>query len=448
MAQQSRLTTSRLGRMSTLGRLVGGIAGGMVSEGARQLARGGRLSVGELLLTPANARRLADRLSEMRGAAMKIGQLLSMDSGELLPPQLADVLARLREDAHAMPLGQLGQVLGQAWGDGWERHFERFGFTRIAAASIGQVHEARLKDGRRVAVKVQYPGIRRSIDSDVDNVAGLLRLARLLPEEIDITPLLSEARRQLHAEADYRAEARALDRFGALLADDSRFVVPRVIDTLTRDDVLVMEYLDGKPIEALAEQPAPIRNQAGSALADLALREVFEWGLVQTDPNFANFLFDPDTGKIQLLDFGATREYPTVRRLALRGLLQACAAGSDDDIADAAIAVGYLRDDNPAAYRGNVVRLLRIVMEPALAAQPYNFGASDLAQRMGEAVIEMRMRDRVGQLPPPDVLFLHRKLGGLYLLLTRLRARIMVHELIAPYLRTPAAPAVTNRQTA
>ena len=255
MAEERRVTPSRIGRLSQLGRLAGGIAGGAMAEGARQIAGGQRPSVGDLLLTPGNAQRLGDRLSEMRGAAMKVGQLLSMDSGQLLPPQLSELLARLRGDAHAMPLGQVAGVLKQAWGEGWESRFARFTFTPLAAASIGQVHEAVLKDGQRLAVKVQYPGIRASIDSDVDNVATLLRFARLVPEEIDFAPLLQEAKSQLHDEADYRREAVALGRFAALLEPDSRFEVPAVIETLTTEQILTMQFLDGDPIESLADAP-------------------------------------------------------------------------------------------------------------------------------------------------------------------------------------------------
>jgi predicted unusual protein kinase regulating ubiquinone biosynthesis (AarF/ABC1/UbiB family) len=283
----------------------------------------------------------------------------------------------------------------------------------------------------------------------VDNVAALLRLFRLLPEEIDVAPLLDEARRQLHVEADYLAEAQALGRFGALLAEDPRFVVPTVVSELTGSDVLTMDYLDGEPIERLAGQPAGIRDAAAVALTELALREVLDWGLVQTDPNFANFLFDSGRGRIQLLDFGATRDYAADRRLALRTLLHASLAGSDDDVATAAIAVGYLGESDPAGYRAGVVRLLRMVVEPAQQPQPYRFADSDLAQRMGEVVVEMRLRHRFGRLPPTDVLFLHRKLGGLYLLLNRIGARITVRDLLRPYLDAPApATAAAARRIA
>ena len=126
----------RLSRLARLGSLATGVAGGMLAEGARQLAAGKRPKVSELVLTPANARRVADQLAQLRGAAMKMGQLLSMDAGELLPRELTDILARLRADADHMPPGQLNTVLGQAWGRDWRRQFAEFGQRPIAAASI------------------------------------------------------------------------------------------------------------------------------------------------------------------------------------------------------------------------------------------------------------------------------------------------------------------------
>jgi len=164
----------------------------MVSEGARQLTQGKRPSLSELLLTPANAHRLTHRLSDMRGAAMKVGQLLSMDSGQILPPELSEILARLRDSAHQMPSTQVTAVLQQAWGKHWQGQFKHFNFIPVAAASIGQVHEAVLQDGQRLAIKIQYPGIKRSIDSDVDNVASLLRLFKLIPQEMNFLPVLNE----------------------------------------------------------------------------------------------------------------------------------------------------------------------------------------------------------------------------------------------------------------
>ena len=343
------------------------------------------------------------------------------------PPSRALVFGDL--DFHG-----LGGVLKGAWGEGWESQFSRFSFTPLAAASIGQVHEAVMKDGRRLAIKVQYPGIRASIDSDVDNVATLLRFSNLLPKGLEIAPLLTEAKAQLHTEADYECEAVALRAFAGHLAGDMRFEVPEVVDALTTEQVLCMQFLDGQPVESLAEAPSAERNAAAVALVELALREVFEWGLVQTDPNFANYLYDAHSKRIQLLDFGATRHYAPPFRERLRDLLWACIDGSDEDVASCAAAVGYTDPSDPPGYRKSVNALLRAATEPARVEGDYAFARSDLAVRMKDLVVEMRSRDRYARMPPPQVLFLHRKLGGLYLLLNRLGASIPVGELVTQVL--------------
>lgn len=189
LAISAAVPGGRWSRLARLGSLAGGVAGNMLAEGARKFAQGKRPQLHQLLLTPANARRVANQLAQLRGAAMKVGQLLSMDAGELLPPDLADILSRLRADAIPMPMSQVVNVLDANWGEGWDRHFTQFSFTPTAAASIGQVHFGQRKDGRKLAVKIQYPGIRRSIDSDVDNVATLLRVSGLLPKSLDIKPI-------------------------------------------------------------------------------------------------------------------------------------------------------------------------------------------------------------------------------------------------------------------
>ncbi len=154
-----KVPSARLSRLASFGQLAGGIAGGMLAEGARRLAAGERPQLSDMLLTPGNAMRLTEQLSRLRGAAMKLGQMISLDAGDLLPAELTAILSRLRDSAHYMPPSQLNQVLIGEWGKDWRKRFTRFEATPIAAASIGQVHRATLPDGRLVAIKVQYPGL-------------------------------------------------------------------------------------------------------------------------------------------------------------------------------------------------------------------------------------------------------------------------------------------------
>lgn len=432
-ARVGPLPSSSAARLLKFGRLAGGLAAGMAAEGVRRLASGNLPNAGELLLTGQNAARIAERLSELRGAAMKVGQLLSMEAGDLIPAEISTVLARLREDAHHMPLGQVGAVLNQAWGTDWSDRFRRFDFQPLAAASIGQVHEAMSKDGRRLAIKIQYPGVRNSIDSDVDNVARLLSLLRALPNPSDLAPLLAEAKRQLHEEADYLREAAHLESYREFLGEHARFVMPEIIHDWTTREVLAMSFVAGEPLEILQYEPRRKRDRIAAELIELALRELFDWGLVQTDPNFANYRYDAGGARIGLLDFGATRRYPLERTRILRRLLSAALRRDTAAILQSAGEAGYLGPGDAIAYQEAVTALLLDATEPARHQGKYDFSASQLAGRMKARVMAMRFEARCWRLPPADLLFLHRKLGGLYMLCTRLRARIDVGRLVAPY---------------
>ena len=292
------------------------------------------------------------------------------------------------------------------------------------------MHAAKLRAGRDLAIKIQYPGIRDSIDSDVDNVATLLRLSGLTPEGMALEPLLLEAKRQLHAEADYQREATLLGEYAAQVANDRRFGVPAVIAAMSDAKVLTMERLEGVSIDQVGGLSRAERTRVAGALLELALRELFHWGLVQTDPNFANYLYRQQDGRIQLLDFGAVRRYDSERQQALNGLLSASLRGEREAVEYFATVTGYLGEGDPGAYRESILRLLTLVTEPARQTGEYDFSDTDLAVRMREALIELSVRSRYTRLPPPDVLFLHRKLGGLYLLLARLRVSLDVGQLI------------------
>ena len=254
--------SGRLARLGQFGRLAGGVAGGMIAEGARRLADGERPTMRDMMLTPGNVARVADRLSHLRGAAMKLGQMISMDAGDMLPPELTEIMARLRQNAYRMPPAQLQQVLAGEWGKTWRTRFTRFDAAPLAAASIGQVHRAITRDGRDLAIKVQYPGVRESIEADVDNVATLLRVSGLLPPAIDVAPLLAEAKRQLAEEADYLREGEQMTRFGALLADAPGYVVPTLDAEFTTPRVLAMSFIEGRAIETLGDAPQETRDVA------------------------------------------------------------------------------------------------------------------------------------------------------------------------------------------
>ena len=426
--------SGRLSRFSQFGRLAGGVAGGMLAEGARRLADGQRPQMRDMLLTPGNVGRIADRLSHLRGAAMKMGQMISMDAGDMLPPELADIMARLRQNAHRMPPQQLQQVLATQWGKDWRTRFKRFDATPIAAASIGQVHRAQTRDGRDLAIKVQYPGVVDSIDADVDNVATLLRVSGLLPRALDIAPLLVAAKEQLHEEADYRREGEQMTLFRTLLADAPDYIVPLLDEEFTTDRVLAMSFVDGRPIESLVDAPQDTRDTAMRALIALLLRELFEFGVMQTDPNFANYRYQPDNGKLVLLDFGAARPVPSATASGYRAMLQALMTGDRDAARDAAVAAGFVGTGAIDHHRARIDRMIDVVIIEFARPGAFDFGDRRFVGVLRDEGMDVAADQAAWHIPPADILFVQRKISGTALLAARLGARVDVRAMVDDYL--------------
>ncbi|MCL3881041.1 AarF/ABC1/UbiB kinase family protein [Marivita sp. GX14005] len=425
--------TGRAARALRMGGMTGGLLGSAALSGAKQLLNGKRPAPRDLLLTPGNARRLTAHLSHMRGAAMKFGQLLSLEAGDMLTPELAAILAPLQAQAHIMPPKQLKRVLSDAWGNDFTRRFKRFDPRPIAAASIGQVHRAQTRDGRDLAIKVQYPGIRDSIDSDLRNLATLLRASNLLPRDIPLDSLFEEARQQLHEEADYAAEAKNLSEFGTLLSDDPHFTVPRLEADLSAPSVLVMEFIPSELMSALERADQSTRDAMAERLITLFMREVFEFGFVQSDPNFANFRWQPERGKIVLLDFGAARRIPDTIARNAHHLLRSALSGNLEEIEDALEHLGLLDPAMPQDARRDILALVELANPPLLDANGFDFGQTALVAELRQKGIEIGRDRRVQHIPPIDMLFLQRKAAGLFLLATRLGAKVDLRALFERY---------------
>ncbi len=426
--------SSRVARVARFGGMASRMAATVAYAGAGQLARGHRPALRDLVLTPSNVARFADELARMRGAAMKMGQLLSMDAGDLIPRELADILARLRADADHMPPRQLRDVLDGEWAPGWLKRFAKFDARPIAAASIGQIHRARLPDGCDLAIKVQYPGVRRSIDSDVANVGTLIRLSGLMPPGIELAPFLEEAKRQLHDEADYAREATELARFADFFEGDPHVTLPRPVPELSTRNVLAMTFVRGQPVEEMIGAPQAERDHIATVLLDVMLRELFVFGAVQTAPNFANYRYDPDTRRVVLLDFGAARDYAPERVAVYREMVLAARTGDRDAMRAAAVAVGFLSEGTAAHHVEAVLDMIDVGAEPLRQTGTYDFGTSRLVARLSAAGEALALDQSFEEVPPMEVLYLQRKVAGMYLLASRLGARVDIGALVARYI--------------
>ena len=434
--KRSAVPASRVSRILRFGMLSGELALSTALATARQLSRGKRPDVASAVLTPGNAELLARRLASLRGPAMKVGQMLSLQSDEIVPAEFRNALSMLRSQGYAMPDAQLNRVLGREYGKGWQSKFASFDPEPVAAASIGQIHRARKQGGRELALKIQYPGVARSVDSDVENLATLLRRLDFLPMSLDVEALAAEAKRQLRLETDYEAEARHLERYGRLVAGmRDAVVVPRVDRSLTTRRILAMDWIDADPLEALASEavPATRRNAAARTLQELMFRELFEFGFMQTDPNIANYLYLPPTQQLALLDLGSAYEFSSTFVERYRRVCRAVIARDAPAIREAAIDIGYVHSEDPEEMVRGAVEIIQLVCEPIVHRGTYDFAGSGLIGRARDLGIAVAFQ-RGLRSPPPETMFLHRKLVGTFLVCARLRARVNVHALIEQFL--------------
>ena len=428
-AREKAVPAGRMARVGTFGRLVGGVAGGMVAEGARRLSSGERISTRDLVLTPGNVKRMTDKLSHLRGAAMKMGQMISLDAGDYLPEELSAILARLRDQANFMPTKQLDTVLRKEWGNDWRRQFKWFNPRPIAAASIGQVHKAMTRDGQLLAIKVQYPGVAKSIDSDVDNVMTLLKIAGFAPPELEIDKLLAAAKKQLHEEADYEREGAQMALYRDQLAGVEGFVVPTLNEELTRGSILAMSFEEGVSIEELANEPPERRDMVFGRLLRLVARELFDFGVMQTDPNFANFRYRRETGDIVLLDFGACRPVDPAVANGYRDMLIAGLQGNREEVLKATIDAGFMMPIVAEKHPDRVNRMIDIVINEMREDAPFDFGDRAFIPELRGEGMEIAQDKDTWAFPPIETLFVQRKVSGIALLGARLKAKVNVRRI-------------------
>jgi predicted unusual protein kinase regulating ubiquinone biosynthesis (AarF/ABC1/UbiB family) len=288
---------------------------------------------------------------------------------------------------------------------------------------------------------VQYPGVRASIDSDVGNMATLLRLPGLVPRGMDLAPLLAEAKRQLHAEADYLAEAQHLMQFGDLLSGSELFVVPQLFPSLCTPQVLAMSFVQSDPLDSLGAATQAVRDRVAASLIDLVLRELFQFGTMQTDPNLANYRYDPKTGRIVLLDFGAVQSIAPDLAADFGILAQAALYGGEDATRAAMLRIGYFDSATAPHHQMLIQSMFTAAMAPLRQDKPFDFAQSDLLERLRDMGIAIGRDRELAHVPPAATLFLHRKIGGMYLMAAKLKARVALRPLVERYCRDTSTPA-------
>jgi aarF domain-containing kinase len=429
--RESRVPESRFGRLWQYGGLATSMAFGAVGEGLKRFTGSG--ADGSLMLSEANMNRLVAKLSKMRGAALKLGQMMSFQDSKVLPATINTILQRVQDSADYMPPSQRNQVLVRSLGENWRDLYSSFEERPFAAASIGQVHKAILaSNGKEVAVKVQYPGVRNSIDSDLNNLSLLLTASRLLPKGLYLDKTIANARTELGWECDYSREAEACIRFNQLLSSEhATFTVPEVYPEACGPDVLTSEFMHGKGVTKIPDLTQSERDWIGTHILRLCLRELMEWRFMQTDPNWTNFLYNRSAQKLELLDFGASRDFPSKFIEPYVSLLIAASKGDRATCRDKSIELGYLTGRESEEMLAAHVDSILTLSEPFNESAPevYDFEDQTITDRV-RANIGLMLRERMAP-PPEETYSLHRKLSGAFLLCARLKSKIRTRDMFA-----------------
>lgn len=250
VAKQRKVPSTRFGRMASFGTLFAGLGVGTVNELAKgALGLGGAKDMKSALFSSKNAERIVDTLCRVRGAALKLGQILSIQDSTIVSPHLIKAFDRVRQAADYMPDWQVEKAMKSEFGSDWRSNFKSFEDKPFAAASIGQVHRGILPDGTEVAIKIQYPGVAKSIESDIDNLVGMLKVWDVFPAGIFIDNVVKVAKRELVWEVDYLREANYTEKYREMVTPYKEYRVPRVIRNLTTKSVLTTELVPGVPLD-------------------------------------------------------------------------------------------------------------------------------------------------------------------------------------------------------
>ena len=436
------LITSAFGRFVKVGGLVGRVGVSMLGEQAAGLLRDGPTAqLKKAENTVRNAVRIVNTLGEMKGAAMKVGQMLSLHEG-LLPPEVSAVLSALQKEAPSVSFGVMERELRRELDD-FDALFESLDPEAYAAASIGQVHRGVLRDGREVAVKIQYPHVDRMVEADLKNLKALLGNLVSLFSDIDFEPVWEEVRERLFEELDYLREADNIRRTAAMLADCPEILVPGVVQEATSRRVLTMEFVEGvPPAEAASDRyPQKLRDQWGVNLFEFTLRSLLEHRFLHADPNFANFAFR-ENGQVVVYDYGCMKEISVDIAAGYSALIDAVIHKRKAAIPGLLRNMGVFKEGGTPFPREMTDPYVDVVQDIVRAAPPYTFGDDssiyetlyDLGMANWQNATDIRF--------PRDIVFIDRTLVGLFGNLGKLRATGPWRQLLLDH--TGPAAALSN----
>lgn len=397
------------------------------------------------------ARYLVTEIGKLKGSIVKIGQMMALYGEHFLPEEVTSALNELNNQTVALEWSAIYRQLRQQLGDKLDDLI--IDKEPLGTASLAQVHRAvRKSDGLAIVLKVQYPLVANAIDSDMNLFKNMLKLARLTPQTREFDQWFEEVRQMMHREVNYQLEAETTQRFAQRLTHDPRYVVPQIIPEYCTKQILCMTYEHGIPINSpsiltLSQQR---RNALGEAALEITIREIFEWGEMQTDPNFGNYLVrlaenEQQPDQIILLDFGAIRQFDQHLLNVAHGLLK---AGYDHDHTAMVNAMkGYPYFDSlPAKAKSDMAHVFLLATEAFslpeqnttcpdhtfTADARYDWKVSQLHSRIMQHTSKS-VTSRQFTVPPKEFMFISRKFIGAYTFMTVIEAQTHLRHLIQPY---------------
>lgn len=441
--KQGDLVTSAIGRLFKIGMVATKVGTSLATEQALSFLRAdpfaqARRAENFML----NALRVTEALGELKGAAMKVGQMLSVHEG-LLPPEVLAVLRNLQNQAPRVPFEQMRAVLEAEVPD-FEARFASLEPRAIAAASIGQVYHGKLDDGREVAVKIQYPDIDRVVRSDLKNLKKLFGSLVAMVAEVDFDEIWEELKERLLEELDYVNEAENMTRMRALHASTPEVMIPELVPEASGRRVLTMTYVPGiSPEDACSDAYTQSqRNLWGTNLLEFVIRGLVEHQFLHADPNFANYAFREDGGLI-VYDHGCVKRIPPPLAAHYRHVLRALIDQDMASLPGRLLDMGVYNRRTGAPVPEDLLEPLAREAMRIVGPEPFRFSR-------GTDIYDILLRSKVayaGEMSsmslPPDLVFVNRTLSGLFGNLCRLEAEGRWREVLEPFAWAATGSAAT-----
>jgi predicted unusual protein kinase regulating ubiquinone biosynthesis (AarF/ABC1/UbiB family) len=404
------------------------------------------------ILLESQAKLLAKELGNLKGSLMKVGQMLALYGEHFFPEEVVRSLKTLNEDSPTVHWPEIEKILRKRLSAELLDELE-INPEPLAAASMGQVHRARIKaTGEEICLKVQYPGVDQAIDTDIKALRSILGMLKIIPTQSEgYEQLFQEIRCMLKYELDYERELHFTEQARELLKDEKDFIIPKCHARYSTKRILATSYEPGFNLDSpeVQQLPQERRNHLGEAFSWLFIHELFHFRMMQTDPHFGNYkvrINESGHDQLVLLDWGAVRQFEPDFVDSYRRMLEGALTQNRSMMIEGGQAVGFLRPDDNEKLRDSFADICSVATEPWLPPSDsrvpaalvdgkgcYLWSRSDLPTRITQLATRYALSFKM-RPPPREVLFLDRKIGGVFIILKILDARFPGHKLLAKWM--------------